>query len=195
MNLIASLFTALVTAVFIENVIVIQFLGICPFLGVSKRTETAISMGVAVTFVMTLSSALTWVINRYLLTPFGLDYLQTLAFILAIAALVQFVELFIKKTSSAIYKALGVYLPLITTNCAVLGIALVNVQDNLSLGWSIVNGAFYGLGFLVAILLFSGIRERMEHSDIPESMKGFPASLVAASLVSLAFFGFQGMVF
>lgn len=195
MNLIPSLFTALVTAVFIENVILVQFLGICPFLGVSKKTETAISMGAAVTFVMTLASAATWTINHFLLRRFGLDYLQTLSFILVIAALVQFVELFIKKTSDGLYRSLGVYLPLITTNCAVLGIALVNVQDQLTFGWAVANGAFSGLGFLVAILLFSGIRERMENSDIPEVLKGFPSSLIAASLVSLAFFGFQGMKF
>ncbi len=195
MNLIPSLFTALITAVFIENVILVQFLGICPFLGVSKKTETALSMGAAVTFVMTLASAATWTINHFLLERFGLDYLQTLSFILVIAALVQFVELFIKKTSVALYRSLGVYLPLITTNCAVLGIALVNVQDKLNFGWAVANGAFSGVGFLVAILLFSGIRERMENSDIPEVLKGFPSSLIAASLVSLAFFGFQGMKF
>ncbi len=195
MNFIPSLFTALITAVFIENVILVQFLGICPFLGVSKRTETAISMGAAVTFVMTLASAATWTINHFLLERFGLEYLQTLSFILLIAALVQFVELFIKKTSDAIYKSLGVYLPLITTNCAVLGVALVNVQDGMSFGWAVANGAFSGIGFLVAILLFSGIRERMESADIPEVLKGFPSSLIAASLVSLAFFGFQGMRF
>lgn len=195
MNLMASLFTALITAVFIENVIVMQFLGICPFLGVSKKTETAVSMGVAVTLVMTIASAATWLINELILVPLNLDYMQTMSFILVIAAFVQFIELFIKKTSASLYQALGVYLPLITTNCAVLGIALVNIQAGTSFGWSVANGAFSGLGFLVAIVLFSGIRERMENSDIPESLKGFPSSMIAASLVSLAFFGFQGMHF
>lgn len=195
MNLMASLFTALITAVFIENVIVMQFLGICPFLGVSKKTETAVSMGVAVTLVMTIASAATWLINELILVPLNLDYMQNMSFILVIAAFVQFIELFIKKTSASLYQALGVYLPLITTNCAVLGIALVNIQAGTSFGWSVANGAFSGLGFLVAIVLFSGIRERMENSDIPESLKGFPSSMIAASLVSLAFFGFQGMHF
>lgn len=195
MNLLTSLFTALVTAVFIENVIVMQFLGICPFLGVSKKTETAVSMGVAVTLVMTIASATTWFINHFVLKPFHLEYMQSIAFILVIAAFVQFIELFIRKSSAALHEALGVYLPLITTNCAVLGISLVNIKDGLGFGWSVANGAFSGIGFLVAIVLFSGIRERMENSDIPESLKGFPSSMIAASLVSLAFFGFQGLHF
>ncbi len=195
MNLLTSLFTALVTAVFIENVIVMQFLGICPFLGVSKKTETAVSMGVAVTLVMTIASAATWFINHFVLKPFHLEYMQSIAFILVIAAFVQFIELFIRKSSAALHEALGVYLPLITTNCAVLGISLVNIKDGLGFGWSVANGAFSGIGFLVAIVLFSGIRERMENSDIPESLKGFPSSMIAASLVSLAFFGFQGLHF
>lgn len=195
MNLLTSLFTALVTAVFIENVIVMQFLGICPFLGVSKKTETAVSMGVAVTLVMTIASATTWFINHFVLKRFHLEYMQSIAFILVIAAFVQFIELFIRKSSAALHEALGVYLPLITTNCAVLGISLVNIKDGLGFGWSVANGAFSGIGFLVAIVLFSGIRERMENSDIPESLKGFPSSMIAASLVSLAFFGFQGLHF
>lgn len=195
MNLFTSLFTALITAVFVENVIVMQFLGICPFLGVSKKTETAVSMGVAVSLVMTIASAATWLINHYVLKPFNLEYMQSISFILVIAAFVQFIELFIRKSSASLHQALGVYLPLITTNCAVLGIALVNIQEGLSFPWSVANGAFSGLGFLLAIVLFSGIRERMEHADIPESLKGFPSSMIAASLVSLAFFGFQGLQF
>ncbi|MDI9469793.1 MAG: RnfABCDGE type electron transport complex subunit A [Bacillota bacterium] len=190
--MIGNILTAFITAVFIDNVVLARFLGICPFLGVSQSTKTAASMGAAVVFVMTLASAATWGIQQ-VLDSFGLGYLQTLAFILVIAALVQFVELFIRKSSDALYRALGVYLPLITTNCAVLGICIVNIQTKLGFVDSILNGAFAGFGFSVAIVLFSGIQIRMQESDIPEALKGFPSALIAASLVSLAFFGFQGM--
>ncbi|MDI9498197.1 MAG: RnfABCDGE type electron transport complex subunit A [Bacillota bacterium] len=190
--MIGNILTAFITAVFIDNVVLARFLGICPFLGVSQSTKTAASMGAAVVFVMTLASAATWGIQQ-ILDAFGLGYLQTLAFILVIAALVQFVELFIRKASDALYRALGVYLPLITTNCAVLGICIVNIQAKLGFVDSILNGAFAGAGFAVAIVLFSGIQIRMQESDIPEALKGFPSALIAASLVSLAFFGFQGM--
>ncbi len=190
--MIGSILTAFISAVFINNVVLARFLGICPFLGVSRSTKTALSMSAAVIFVMTIASAVTWGIDQLLLR-FGLGYLQTLAFILVIAALVQFVELFIRKSSTALYQALGVYLPLITTNCAVLGICVLNVQEQMSFGMSVLNGFSSGVGFGVAITLFSGIRERIEHADIPESLKGFPAALIAAALVSLAFFGFQGM--
>ncbi len=190
--MIGNILTAFIAAVFIDNVVLARFLGICPFLGVSQSTNTAVSMGAAVTFVMTLASAATWGIQQ-VLDAFGLGYLQTLAFILVIAALVQFVELFIRKTSDTLYRALGVYLPLITTNCAVLGICIVNIQTELGFVDSILNGAFAGIGFAVAIVLFSGIQMRMQEADIPEALKGFPSALVASSLVALAFFGFQGM--
>lgn len=191
--MIETIFTAFITSVFIENVILVKFLGICPFLGVSKKTSTAIGMGAAVVFVMAVSSAITWMLQAWILDPLGLGYLQTLSFILVIAALVQFVELFLKKTSAGLYKALGVYLPLITTNCAVLGVCILNIDKQLNLLMSVLNGAFAGFGFMVAIVIFSGIRERMELADIPPSFKGFPASLIAASLLSLAFFGFTGL--
>lgn len=191
--MIEAIFTAFITSVFIENVILVKFLGICPFLGVSKKTSTAVGMGAAVVFVMAVSSAITWMLQAWILDPLGLGYLQTLAFILIIAALVQFVELFLKKTSAGLYKALGVYLPLITTNCAVLGVCILNIDKNLDLLMSILNGTFAGFGFMVAIVIFSGIRERLEMADIPPSFKGFPASLIAASLLSLAFFGFTGL--
>jgi electron transport complex protein RnfA len=191
--MIEAIFTAFITSVFIENVILVKFLGICPFLGVSKKTSTAVGMGAAVIFVMAVASAITWMLQAWILDPLGLGYLQTLSFILVIAALVQFVELFIKKTSQGLYKALGVYLPLITTNCAVLGVCILNVDKSLDLLLSVLNGAFAGFGFMVAIVIFSGIRERLEMADIPSSFKGFPASLIAASLLSLAFFGFTGL--
>ena len=191
--MIEAIFTAFITSVFIENVILVKFLGICPFLGVSKKTSTAVGMGAAVIFVMAVASAITWMLQAWILDPLGLGYIQTLSFILVIAALVQFVELFIKKTSQGLYKALGVYLPLITTNCAVLGVCILNVDKSLDLLLSVLNGAFAGFGFMVAIVIFSGIRERLEMADIPSSFKGFPASLIAASLLSLAFFGFTGL--
>lgn len=191
--MVQAIFTAFITSVFIENVILVKFLGICPFLGVSKKTSTAVGMGAAVVFVMAVSSALTWMLQAWILDPLGLGYLQTLAFILVIAALVQFVELFIKKTSEGLYKALGVYLPLITTNCAVLGVCILNIDKQLNLLLSTLNGAFAGFGFMVAIVIFSGIRERLEMADIPPSLKGFPSSMIAASLLSLAFFGFSGL--
>ena len=190
--MIQAILTAFIAAVFIDNVVLARFLGICPFLGVSKSTSTAVSMSAAVVFVMTLASAATWGIQQ-ILERFGLGYLQTLAFILVIAALVQFVELFIRRASAPLYRALGVYLPLITTNCAVLGVCILNIQRELGFVDAVLNGIFTGIGFGVAITLFSGIRERIEHADIPEALKGFPSALIAASLVSLAFFGFQGM--
>ena len=183
----------IISAVFVNNIVLAQFLGICPFLGVSKKTSTAVGMGAAVVFVMAVASAITWMLQAWILNPMGLAYLQTLSFILVIAALVQFVELFLKKTSQGLYKALGVYLPLITTNCAVLGVCILNIDKSLDLPMSILNGTFAGFGFMVAIVIFSGIRERLEMADIPPSFKGFPASLIAASLLSLAFFGFTGL--
>ena len=184
-----------ISAVFINNFVVVQFLGICPFLGVSRNIKTAAGMGVAVIFVMTFASSATWAVQEFLLRPLKLEYLQTIAFILVIAALVQLVEMVLQKTSRALYNALGVYLPLITTNCAVLGVCLLNleIQGSGRFLLSTLNGAFSGVGFTLMIVLFAGIRERLETSNIPKCLEGFPISLIAASLVSLAFFGFKGL--
>ncbi len=179
--------------VLVNNVITSQFLGICPFLGVSKKVDTAVGMGVAVTFVLALASVITFFIQKILnITNTG--YLQTIAFILVIASIVQFVEMVIKKMSPSLYQALGVYLPLITTNCAVLGIALVNVQKEYNLIATLINGAGAGIGFTLAIVLFAGIRERLELADIPEAFQGYPITLIAASLMSIAFLGFTGLI-
>ncbi|NLB81102.1 MAG: electron transport complex subunit RsxA [Clostridiaceae bacterium] len=182
-----------ISAIFIENFVLVKFLGICPFLGVSKKIETALGMGMAVTFVMAMSSAITWCVDTFILKPFGLDYLQTIAFILVIAALVQLVEMFLQKMLPALYNALGIYLPLITTNCAVLGSALLNIQNNYNFIKSVVFGATAAIGFTVAIVLFAGIREQLEFSDIPEFLKGFPIALITAGLISIAFLGFSGL--
>lgn len=179
--------------VLVNNVITSQFLGICPFLGVSKKVDTAVGMGVAVTFVLALASVITFFIQKILnITSTG--YLQTIAFILVIASIVQFVEMVIKKMSPSLYQALGVYLPLITTNCAVLGIALVNVQNNYNIVETLINGTGAGVGFTLAIVLFAGIRERLELADIPEAFEGFPITLIAAALMSIAFLGFTGLI-
>lgn len=191
-----SILIAFLSAVFINNFVVVKFLGICPFLGVSRKIGTATGMGVAVTFVMAFSSAATWAVQELVLKPLGLEYLQTIAFILVIAALVQLVEMVLQKTSQALYRALGVYLPLITTNCAVLGVCLLNLEivgENQFL-FSVLNGTFSGVGFTLAIVLFAGIRERLETAEVPKCLQGFPISLISASLVSLAFFGFQGLL-
>lgn len=180
-------------AILIENFVLSKFLGICPFLGVSKKLSPALGMSGAVVFVMTIASAVTWLVNEFLLIPFGLGYLQTIAFILVIAALVQFVETVLKKFVPPLYKALGIYLPLITTNCAVLGVALLNIQKEYNFGYSVLYGFSAGAGFTLALVLFAGVRERLEKCDIPESLKGVPISLIAAALVSVAFFGFQGL--
>ena len=182
-----------VGAAFINNVVLSQFLGICAFVGVSKKTETAAGMGAAVVFVLTLSSLIAGVIYTYILPPFDVTYLQTIVFILVIAALVQFVEMIVKKYSMSLYNALGVYLPLITTNCAVLGVALINVTKNYSILESVVNGFATAVGFLIAIVLMAGIREKIEHNDIPESFKGSPIVLLTACLMAIAFFGFSGL--
>ncbi len=189
-----ELFAILIGAMFVENFVLSKFLGICPFLGVSKKTSTAAGMSGAVVFVLVLSQALTWLINEYLLKRFNLEYLQTIAFILAIAALVQFVETVLKKMMPALYKSLGVYLPLITTNCAVLGSALIFVERDYTFVESVVFGFAAGIGFTMALILFSGIRERLETADIPEAFKGMPITLIAASLVSVTFIGFAGLV-
>ncbi|NMA55389.1 MAG: electron transport complex subunit RsxA [Firmicutes bacterium] len=183
----------IISGVLINNYIFSRFLGLCPFWGVSKQVETATGMSLAVVFVMTMASAVTWVLNRYLLEPFGLDYMQTIAFILVIATLVQFVEMVILKVSPVLYQALGIYLPLITTNCAVLGVALLNITENYNFLESIVNGAASAIGWSLAIVLFAGIRERLAFAPIAPSMRGFPIALVATGLMSIAFFGFQGL--
>ena len=180
-------------AILVNNFIFSQFLGCCPFLGVSKKVDTAVGMGVAVTFVMGLASAVCFVVNKYILIPLDLAYMQTVAFILVIASLVQFIEMFLQKAMPALYTALGVYLPLITTNCAVLGVVLLNVQNGYNFIESVVYGITGGLGFLLAIVLFASVRERVEFADYPECFKGFPICLVSAALVALAFMGFSGM--
>ncbi|MBO7700454.1 MAG: electron transport complex subunit RsxA [Eubacteriaceae bacterium] len=184
----------LLYGIFVNNYLMVQFLGICPFLGVSKKVDTSIGMGLAVTFVMALASAATWAIQEFLLNRFHLEYLQTIAFILVIAALVQFVEMVIKKISPSLYQALGVYLPLITTNCAVLGCAIVNIQNSYNIIQSVVNGVAGALGFTLSIVLFAGIRERLETSNIPKCLEGFPISLISAGIMSLAFLGFTGLI-
>lgn len=186
-------------AILINNFVLVQFLGICPFLGVSKKVETAAGMGIAVIFVMLCASAITWVVQKYLLEPFGIEYLQTIAFILVIAVLVQFVEMFLQKAVPALYSSLGVYLPLITTNCAVLGVAIQNISKfgaaEMSFVKSLVYGTSAAVGFLVAIVLFAGVRERLEGADIPSFLKGMPIVLVTAALLSIAFLGFSGLSF
>lgn len=184
----------ILAAVFVNNYILSQFLGICPFLGVSKKVETAAGMGVAVIFVMTLASAATYFIYNFILVKLGIDYLYNIAFILVIAALVQFVEMFIKKSSPALYQSLGVYLPLITTNCAVLGVAVSNMQAGYNFILSILNGFGGAVGFTVAIILMAGIRERVEQNDHPKAFEGFPFALVTAGLMSITFLGFQGLI-
>ena len=180
-------------AILINNFIFSQFLGCCPFLGCSNKVDTAVGMGLAVTFVMGLASAICWVIDQFVLVPLGLAFLQTLTFILVIAALVQFVEMFLKKMVPSLYSALGIYLPLITTNCAVLGVVLLNVQNHYNFIESLVYGITGGLGFMLAIVLFATVRERVEFSESPECFEGFPICLVSAALVALAFMGFSGM--
>ena len=180
-------------AILINNFIFSQFLGICPFMGVSKKMDTAAGMGMAVIFVMGLASAICWVINEFILMPLELGYLQTLAYILVIAALVQFVEMFLKKGMPSLYSALGIYLPLITTNCAVLGVVLLNTQNNYNFIESLVYGVTGGIGFLIAIVLFASIREKLRFTEYPKSFEGFPIALVTAALLALAFMGFSGM--
>ena len=182
------------TAILAENFIFAKFLGICPFLGVSKKLNTAFAMSVAVTLVMILATAVTWPLYAFVLLPLGLDYLQTIAFILVIAALVQLVEILLKKFLPPIYKALGIYLPLITTNCAVLGITLLNFQESFNFVESLANALGAGLGFMLAMIIFAGIRTRLEKSDVPEFLKGLPITLIAAGIVSLSFLGFAGIV-
>ena len=189
-----ELLVILISSALVNNVVLSQFLGLCPFLGVSKKIETAAGMGGAVICVITLSSFVTGLIYKFILVPTGLEYLQTIVFILIIAALVQFVEMFLKKCIPSLYQALGVYLPLITTNCAVLGVALNNVQDNYSILEGTVNGFATAVGFTIAIVLMAGIREKIEYKDIPKAFKGFPVVLLTAGLMAIAFFGFSGLI-
>ncbi len=183
----------MVNCILTNNFIFSRYLGCCPFLGVSNKVETAAGMGIAVTFVMGLASLFTYVVYHYILLPLGLSYLDTISFILVIASLVQFVEMFMKKSMPALYNALGIYLPLITTNCAVLGVTILNIDNNYNLLWSVLNGVFGALGFLLAIVLMAGVRERLESSNIPKTFKGFPISLIIAGLMSVAFLGFAGL--
>ena len=183
----------IVAAILSENFILVKFYGICPFMGVSKKIDTALGMGMAVTFVMALASAATWAVYHLILVPLGYEYMQTVAFILVIASIVQVVEMFLKKSVPALYKALGIFLPLITTNCAVLGVALLNVQKGYDFLQSVLNGACGGIGFTVSIVLFASIRERVDKAESPVSFKGTPLTLVAASLLALAFMGFSGL--
>ena len=189
-----SLFSIIIGSIFINNVIFAKFLGCCPFMGVSKKVDASLGMGMAVTFVITIASAVTWLVYHFLLAPFGLGYLQTIAFILIIAALVQFVEMAIAKTSPSLYKALGVFLPLITTNCAVLGVALTNVTKEYGILESVVNGFATAFGFLIAIVLMAGLREKIEYNDIPKPFQGTAIVLITAALMSIAFMGFSGMI-
>ena len=193
MDQIFSLLAISLGAILSNNFIFSQFLGICPFLGVSKKVDTAVGMGIAVTFVMGLASAITWLVNTFILVKFDLMYMQTVAFILVIASLVQFIEMFLQKSMPTLYTALGVYLPLITTNCAVLGVALLNIQNNYSFIESVVYGITGGLGFLLAIVLFASIREKLVFADYPKCWDGFPIALVTAGLMALAFMGFSGL--
>ena len=192
--MIKELLVILIASSLVNNVVLSQFLGLCPFLGVSKKTETATGMGVAVIFVITLASAVAGAIYQFILLPFDIAYLQTIVFILVIAALVQFVEMFLKKFIPGLYQSLGVYLPLITTNCAVLGVALTNVQKNYGILTGVVNGFATAAGFIISIIILAGMREKMTYNDIPESFQGMPIVLVTAGLMAIAFCGFSGLL-
>ena len=191
---VTGLVSILLAAILTNNFVLSKFLGICPFLGVSKKLDTAVGMSAAVIFVMVLATAVTWPIQTFLLDPNGLGYLQTIVFILIIAALVQFVEIFLKKYMVSLYSALGIYLPLITTNCAVLGVTVLNIDEGYNFVESIVNSIGAGLGFMLAMAIFAGVRGRMETSDVTKFLQGLPIVLVAASIVACSFLGFQGLV-
>ena len=194
MNEVKDLIIILISSSLVSNVVLSQFLGLCPFLGVSKKTNTAAGMGIAVIFVITLASAVAGLMYQFILVPLGIEYLQTICFILVIAALVQFVEMFLKKAIPSLYEALGVYMPLITTNCAVLGVALTNVQKEYGILKGIVNGFATSVGFTISIIILAGIREKLEYNDIPESFKGMPTVLLTAGLMAIAFCGFAGLL-
>jgi electron transport complex protein RnfA len=183
-----------ITAIFVQNYVLYYFLGICPFLGVSKKIDSAVSMGMAVTFVMTITAVVSWMINNWILIPFGLDFLQIVSFILVIASLVQLVEMFIRKISPPLYQALGIYLPLITTNCAIMGLALLAALRNYSFIQAVIFGVGSGLGFTLAIVLMAGIREQLDLADVPEPLKGAGIALIVAGIMALAFTGFSGMI-
>lgn len=194
MDTVKDLLLILISSSLVSNVVLSEFLGLCPFLGVSKKVKTAAGMGTAVIFVITLASAVTGVIYKFILQKLGIEYLQTIVFILVIAALVQFVEMFLKKAMPSLYEALGVYLPLITTNCAVLGVAITNVQEEYDILTGVVNGFATALGFTIAIIILAGIREKIEYNDVPESFKGMPTVLLTAGLMAIAFSGFSGLL-
>jgi electron transport complex protein RnfA len=189
-----ELFLIIISAILVNNFVLTRFLGICPFMGVSKKIDTSIGMGMAVIFVMTLANTITWNIQHYILNPFDLQYLRTITFILVIASLVQLVEMTIKKLSPVLYQALGIYLPLITTNCAVLGCAILCIQTDYSLVHTIIFGIGSALGFTLALIIFAGLRERLEYSKIPDILKGVPIAFITAGILSMAFMGFAGLV-
>lgn len=193
-DVVTQLSLLLVSAIFVNNFVLARFLGVCPFLGVSKKVETAVGMSMAVVFVMTLASVITWIIQKFILVPLQIEYLQTIAFILIIASLVQFVEMVIQKTSPVLYQALGIFLPLITTNCAVLGVAILNIQKDYTFLSTTVHGFGASLGFALALVLFAGLRERTELADVPKSFQGVAITLITGGLLSLAFMGFAGLV-
>ena len=189
-----SYFAIIIGAIFVNNVVLAQFLGICPFLGVSSKVETSLGMGAAVTFVMALSSLVVWLIQTYILAPLGIEYMQTIVFILVIAALVQMVEIILKKVSPSLYQALGIFLPLITTNCAVLGVAILMIQKEFNLLQSVVYSVSTAIGFALALVIFAGLRERLEFEEVPKAFRGGPIALISASRLAMAFMGFSGMV-
>ncbi len=195
MDLIKEFLVLAISAILVENFVLVKFYGICPFLGVSKKTDTALGMGMAVTFVMVLASVMTYLVQKYILIPLNAEFLQTIAFILLIAALVQFVEMLVQKLLPQLYRALGIYLPLITTNCAVLSVTLINVQRGYDLMHTVIYSLGAALGFMLAIVLFAGVRERLETNDIPKALQGFPIALITAGLIAMAFLGFQGLSF
>lgn len=187
-------FAIIIGSIFVNNVVLAQFLGICPFLGVSSKVETSLGMGAAVTFVMALSAVVTWLIQTYILVPLGIEYMQTIVFILVIAALVQMVEIVLKKVSPSLYQALGIFLPLITTNCAVLGVAILMIQKEFSLLQGLVYNVSTALGFALALVIFAGLRERIEFEEAPKAFQGVPIALITASILAMAFMGFSGLV-
>ncbi len=193
MEFVGRIFAMAIAAIFVQNFVLMRFLGLCPYIGVSKKVDSAVGMGMAVIFVMTMASTFTWLIQSYLLVPLNLEFLQTIAFILTIASLVQLVEMIIQKTAPSLYKALGVFLPLITTNCAVLGVAILNINEKFSFIEAILNGLFAGLGFTLVLVLMAGIREKMEKAELPRTMRGMPIAMIVAGCMALAFLGFSGL--
>jgi electron transport complex protein RnfA len=195
MEFLTKIFAMAIAAIFVQNFVLMRFLGLCPYIGVSKKLDSALGMGMAVIFVMTMASTFTWLIQTYLLVPLKIEFLQTIAFILTIASLVQLVEMIIQKTAPALYKALGVFLPLITTNCAVLGVAILNINEEYTFIFAILNGFFAGLGFTLVLILMAGIRERLERAELPRTMRGMPIAMIVAGCMALAFLGFSGLKF